>query len=78
MCLLRDCYVMLRQLCYVRCTNRMGKMTPDINPKLTRNPKPELYRVVWAKLPKTVPNRPKSPKSRGRVDRMSRLNRIGL
>jgi len=41
--LLRDCYVMLRLLCYVRCTNRMGKMTPGTNPK------PELYRVVRAK-----------------------------
>jgi len=52
MWLLRDCYVMLRLLCYVRCTNRMGKMTPDTNLKLTRHPKLELYRVVWAKWSK--------------------------
>jgi hypothetical protein len=29
--------------------NRMGKMTPDINPKLTRNPEPKVDRVVWSK-----------------------------
>jgi len=29
--------------------NRMGKMTPDINPKLESNPKPRTDRVVWAK-----------------------------
>ena len=29
--------------------NRMGKMTPDINPKLDSNPKSKIDRVVWAK-----------------------------
>ena len=29
--------------------NRMGKMTPDINPKPDRNPEPRIDRVVWAK-----------------------------
>ena len=28
---------------------RMGKMTPDINPKLTINPEPQPDCVVWAK-----------------------------
>jgi hypothetical protein len=54
MWLLRDFYVMLRLLCYVRCTNRMDKMTPGTNLKLTSNPKPKLYRVVWAKCPKNA------------------------
>jgi len=29
--------------------NRMDKMTPDINHKLTSNPQPKVDRVVWAK-----------------------------
>ena len=49
MWLLRDFYVMLRLLCYVRCTDRMDKVTPGTNPKLTSNPKPKSYRFVWAK-----------------------------
>jgi len=29
--------------------DRMGKMTPDMNLKLTSNLKPKVHRVVWAK-----------------------------
>ena len=28
--------------------NRVGKMTPDMNPKCSSNPNLRTYRVVWA------------------------------
>ena len=60
--------------------NRMGKMTPDINPKLTSNPKytqsrPRRMGKMTQKPIRLVRNR---PKSRGRDDRISILNRVGL
>ena len=46
--------------------NRMGKVTPDINPKLTSNPKPKIDRgVVWAKLPKNRSDSSEIAQNRG-------------
>ena len=45
-------------------SNRMGKMTHDINPKLKSNPKPKIddrAASYGQNYPKTDPTRPKSP-----------------
>ena len=60
--------------------NRMGKITPDINPKLNSNPKPRIDRKSYGQNDTKTAIRlvRNCPEAMGRVDRISRSNRVGL
>ena len=54
---------------------RVGKMTPNMNSTLTSNPEPKVYHVVMCKMTQKPTRLARNcPKTRGRVDQISRLS----